>query len=430
MIPSPPLYICPSPLITQTHSHQSLEMEVVEDTVIVGAGIAGLAASLGLYRMGLRSVVLESSDSLRATGFAFTAWTNAWKALDALGIGDSLRQQHVQLHGLVVASVATGLATSQVSFIAKGKLGDHEVRCVRRNMLLEALERELPRGTIRFGSKVVSIEETWNLKLVHLADGSILKAKVLVGCDGVNSVVAKWLGLPKPPFPRRSAARGIAEYPGGHGFKSEFLQYVGDGFRSGFLPCDEKTIYWFFTFISSPQAKDAEENPAKMKHYLLSLLQKAPKEVTGIIEKTELDTILSSPLRFRFPWDVLWGRICKNNVCVAGDAFHPMTPDLGQGACSALEDGVTLARCIGEALLGKSTAGGDESGRISRGLEKYAKERRCRGFDLIPTGYVLGFIQQSNGVVMSFLRDKCLAGFMAGMYLNKADFDCGTLFRD
>lgn len=49
--------------------------------------------------MGVRSLVLESSDTLRVTGFALTTWTNAWKALDAVGVGGILRKQHVQLNG-------------------------------------------------------------------------------------------------------------------------------------------------------------------------------------------------------------------------------------------------------------------------------------------------------------------------------------------
>ncbi|GAV77321.1 FAD_binding_3 domain-containing protein, partial [Cephalotus follicularis] len=73
--------------------------EGVEDIVIVGAGIAGLTTSLGLHRQGIRSLVLESSDSLTASGFAFATWANAWKALDAIGIGDSLRQQHHTIQG-------------------------------------------------------------------------------------------------------------------------------------------------------------------------------------------------------------------------------------------------------------------------------------------------------------------------------------------
>ncbi|GLT71443.1 hypothetical protein SLA2020_434590 [Shorea laevis] len=75
-------------------------MEAVdEDIVIVGAGIAGLTTSLGLHRLGIRSLVLESSSSLRITGCALTTWTNGWRALDAVGLGDSLRQHHQQLRG-------------------------------------------------------------------------------------------------------------------------------------------------------------------------------------------------------------------------------------------------------------------------------------------------------------------------------------------
>ena len=101
---------------------------IVEDIVIVGAGIAGLTTSLGFHRyqftiflvlmqsyiliidarvktgfhicrLGIPSLVLESSDTLRVTGFALTTWTNAWRALDAVGVGDILRQHHVHLNG-------------------------------------------------------------------------------------------------------------------------------------------------------------------------------------------------------------------------------------------------------------------------------------------------------------------------------------------
>ena len=56
--------------------------------------------------------------------------------------------------------------------------GEHEMRCVRRKLLLETLAKELPSGTIRYSSKVVSIEESGHFKLLHLADGTILKTKV------------------------------------------------------------------------------------------------------------------------------------------------------------------------------------------------------------------------------------------------------------
>ncbi|KAM0949826.1 putative FAD-dependent urate hydroxylase [Dioscorea sansibarensis] len=227
-------------------------METIEDVIIVGAGLCGLATALGLHRKGVKSVVLESSEVLRAAGFAFSTWTNAWKALEALGIADELRRHHLRLEGLSIYSASAGSITYQMPF--KASEGP-EMRCVRRDLLLETLAKELPSDTIRYSSKVVLIEESGNLKVLHLADGSTMKTKVLIGCDGVNSVVSKWLGLKKPSFAGRSATRGFTEFPDGHGFSPEFVQFFGQGFRAGILPCDEKSMYWYFTWSSSSKGK-------------------------------------------------------------------------------------------------------------------------------------------------------------------------------
>ena len=133
--------------------------------------------------------------------------------------------------------------------------GEHEVRCVRRKLLLETIEKELPIGTVKYSSKVVSIEESGCFKLVHVSDGSVLRTKVLIGCDGVNSVVAKWLGFNKAAFVGRSAIRGYADFKGSHGFGPTFLQFSGNGVRSGIIPCHDTTVYWFFTFTPSTQGE-------------------------------------------------------------------------------------------------------------------------------------------------------------------------------
>ncbi|CAB4312609.1 unnamed protein product [Prunus armeniaca] len=108
--------------------------------------------------------------------------------------------------------------------------GDREVLCVKRNLLLEALANELPSGTIRFSSKVVSVDESGYFKLVHLADGTILKAK--------------------PAFTGRSAIGGRADFKRPHGFDPIFMRFFGNGVRSGVIPCDDKTVY---TWVPSSQ---------------------------------------------------------------------------------------------------------------------------------------------------------------------------------
>ncbi|XP_066357920.1 monooxygenase 2-like isoform X2 [Miscanthus floridulus] len=357
--------------------------EAMEDIVIAGAGLAGLATALGLHRM-------------------------------------------------IAFSAATGEAAAEVSLKIQGKSGPHEIRCVKRDFLLQTLANELPEGTIRYSSKVAAMEEDGSVKTLHLADGSIIKAKVVIGCDGVNSVVAKWLGLPKPILSGRSATRGLAEYPAGHGFGPEILQFIGHGFRSGVLPCSDTSVYWNYTWYPSPADGDAEESVAKMRSHVVAKLRgaKIPAEALEVIERSEMSDVASSPLRFRSPLALVRGSISRGGVCVAGDALHPMTPELGQGGCAALEDGVVLARCLAEAFShghGHGHEQDDEGRRVKAALEKYAEARRWRSIQLITAAYVVGFIQQSNNAVVRFVRDRFLAGLLAKTLVAMADYDCGTL---
>lgn len=153
---------------------------------------------------------------------------------------------------------------------------------------------------------------------------------------------------------------------------------------------------------------------------------KVPQQYKQAIEKSEPSSVASSPLRFRSPLDLLWGDISSGNVCVAGDAFHPMTPYMGQGGCAALEDGVVLSKYLGEAITARGGRG-DEGYRIEAALEKYANKRRWRSFNLAATSYAVGLVQESDSSIMNFLRDECLSSCMAKVMMNAADFDCGKV---
>ncbi|XP_073269377.1 monooxygenase 2-like [Primulina huaijiensis] len=398
-------------------------MEAVEGVVIVGAGIAGLATALGLHKLGIRSLVLESADSLRTTGYYLGIWPNAWKAIDALGdIGQILRAKNLKLTGIMTSSLISGDITADIPINTAGLKGDSYL--VNRKTLLETLENELPRGTIKYSSKVVHIQDSDSHKSLHLSDGTILKAKVLIGSDGVNSVVAKYLGLSKASYAGRSAVRSFVEFKNGHGFEPKVMMFFGKGVRFGVIPCDEHKVYWFYTF-HPPQDKELVEDPIKLKQHILSTLGKVPDKIRNVFEQTDATNLEHSPIRFRHPWNLLWGNISKGNVCVAGDALHPMTPDLAQGGCSALEDSVVLARVLAAALREESQE--NEQRKIQKGLENYAKERRWRSIDLVWSAYMSGSIQMWDGVVLSFIRDHILAKFLSGFFLKKPAFDCGNL---
>ncbi|KAJ0475303.1 putative FAD-binding domain, FAD/NAD(P)-binding domain superfamily [Helianthus annuus] len=293
-------------------NHEEQEEDV--DILIVGAGLAGLTTALSLHRLGLRSLVLESSDSLRITGYALSLWTNAWRALDVVGIGSTLRKKSTQIKGFKIASLDTGLFTSEQALDKDGKFEGYESRCVKRKDLLEAIVNELPPDTIRYSSKVATIDELGRYKLVRLADGSILKTKVLIGCDGVKSVVAKWLGLERPISDGRLAIRGLVEFPDGSCSDPIFHVKFGGGVRFGSLPVDENTVYWFCTFIPSQvpsYEEDWKVNPIKVKQFVLSRIHKMPQEAQDVVERTKLSNISCAKLKFRSPWNVLFGNIVE-----------------------------------------------------------------------------------------------------------------------
>ncbi|PON60770.1 FAD/NAD(P)-binding domain containing protein, partial [Parasponia andersonii] len=132
-------------------------------------------------------------------------------------------------------------------------------RAVHRKALLEALADELPTNSIRFSSKLTAIKtETHGSSLItviHIEDGSVIKGKFLIGCDGVHSVVASSLGLAALVHSGRSAVRGLVVFPQGHCLKDEMYKFIGTGGWAGLVPVTDKEIYWFFTCASPAEGK-------------------------------------------------------------------------------------------------------------------------------------------------------------------------------
>ncbi|KAK2977657.1 hypothetical protein RJ640_015654 [Escallonia rubra] len=228
-------------------------------------------------------------------------------------------------------------------------------RSVHRKVLLEVLAEELPVDTIRFSSKLASLEiqrpKDSPIAVMRLEDGDVIKAKVVVGCDGVHSVVARWLGLGSTVNSGRSVVRGLAVYPEGHGLNQEVQQFVDVGKRAGFVPLSDKELYWYLTHTSKPQAGEMEgDAEAVLREVTENFTKDFPPRYLDVVKHSDPSSLAWGPVTFRLPWDVLFRNACKGNITVAGDAMHPMTPDLAQGGCAALEDAICLGQHIGNPL--------------------------------------------------------------------------------
>ncbi|KNA16385.1 hypothetical protein SOVF_089410 isoform B [Spinacia oleracea] len=129
-------------------------------------------AFLLIQRKGIKSVVLERSDTLRVTGAAIGVFPNGWRALHQLGLDSSLRSTGIPFQRAVDVWVEKGVERETL-------LSEGEARCLRRNDLVEALANALPLETIRFGCQVLSVNvERCNSTMLQLHDGSVIKAKL------------------------------------------------------------------------------------------------------------------------------------------------------------------------------------------------------------------------------------------------------------
>eukprot|EP00253_Pinus_taeda_P034961 PITA_34961 len=389
--------------------------------VIVGGGVAGLATAISLHRIGLKSQVLELADSLRTTGAALTVWANGWRALDALGVADTLRANYSQHE----------------------RRSSKEFRCIERQVLLETLDKALPQGSIRFNSKLVSIHKKAGspFTTLELADRKSITAKdpIVIGCDGVNSVVAQWIGLEAAKNTGRIAFRGMGECPQGyHPMEKMMLQVMGAGVRAGMIPCAGKRVFWFITRKSQPQDAQLSHDLECLRRSALETVRGFPEPIEELVQSSSADTLTITDLRFRWEWPWKWSSKGKGkgSVTVVGDAFHPMTPDLGQGACSALEDVVILARCFSLPNVKFEDInlnwGEEEERKVEKCFQQYLAARKWRVLSVVGSAFVSGNVLDGYSSFLRFLRDWIWFPFFSMSHLPyfASISDCGTLPTD
>ncbi|KAI8527022.1 hypothetical protein RHMOL_Rhmol12G0044400 [Rhododendron molle] len=384
--------------------------EEEQEIVIVGAGICGLATALALHRKGVRSIVLERSETLRASGVGIGIFANGWRALEQLGVASDLRKTAVPIQ-------RTG-----------------EARCLMRIDLIRTLADALPPGTIHFGCQIVSVnmDPSNSYPILQLLDGSFIVAKILIGCDGLNSVVANFLELKPTKEFGTCSVRGLTNYPNGHALPHELVRTRRNGISVGIIPIDDKLVCWFVgqQTIHEDHAK-VSQCPELIRELILQSIDGFPTEVAQLIEDSELESLSLTRLRYRAPWDLLLGKFRKGTVTVAGDAMHVMGPFLGQGGSAALEDAIVLARCLSRKFVNPVDCLHSEREtmrmmhEVGEAMDQYVKERRMRVLRLSTQTYLIGLLLKPPSLLVKFA---CIV-FLVVLFRNRnhTRYDCGLL---
>jgi 2-polyprenyl-6-methoxyphenol hydroxylase-like FAD-dependent oxidoreductase len=355
--------------------------------MIVGGGIGGLAAAVALGRAGVEVAVFERAPELREVGAGISLWANATRALKGLGLYDDVRSSGAaELEGELRSwrgDLILGIAAEDL----RERFGEANV-AVHRADLQKALLAALPPDTVQLGAEFTGFTQNGDEVVARFADGREERGDLLVGADGIHSAVrAQLFGRRAPRYAGYTAYRGIAEAGEGSLPEGVGLNLLGRGTEFGLAGIGRGRFYWFAT-RNAPEGE--REAAAGRKRQVLDLLSGWYEPARAAVEATAEPEILRNDIYDRDPI----GRWGVGRVTLLGDAAHPMTPNLGQGACQAIEDAVVLARCL--------EAGDDEA---PRSLRLYEERRVRRTATVVKRSRLAGRISQLENPLLCRLRD-------------------------
>ncbi|MGB0876886.1 MAG: FAD-dependent oxidoreductase [Mycobacterium sp.] len=301
---------------------------------VIGAGIAGLATAVALRRAGHEVTVIEQRTGI-ASGAGISIWPNALAALDEIGLGDAIRRAGGSVTGGAMRwRDGRWLRRPSPQRIVTA-LGEPLV-VVRRSELTDILRAALPADTVQTGVTATGLVITSSSVRVTVSDSQIRDADAVVGADGVNSLVARFLNGPLPSrYVGYTAWRGVAACPLDPALAGTTM---GNGTEVGHVPLGADHTYWF----ASERAPEGGTAPGGDHAYLTTKLASWAAPIPELIACTDPAELMRNDLFDRVqPRN--WSR---GNVVLVGDAAHPMRPHLGQGGCQGLEDAAILARFI------------------------------------------------------------------------------------
>jgi FAD-dependent urate hydroxylase len=311
------------------------------ETLVVGAGVAGLAAAIALRQRGLPVRLVERSAGTPTRGAGFVLWPNGRRALDELvptndvaRTGGAVRRlRRVTPHG----------ATDEVLDFAAFARGTESApgRSLLRTTLLGLLERRANElgVSVEYGRALDALEDDGERCWVRFADGARESADLVIGAEGrMDSRTRRFVTADDGDRPRYHGFvnwLGVFEGDVARLASEEILEVRARAARFGFVPLGQEQAYWAAIGPAAPD-EPAEEVTARLHHELEATADPIPELLRASRERTP---------------HVIWvhdldplERWHRGRVVLIGDAAHAALPSSGQGASQALVDAVELAR--------------------------------------------------------------------------------------
>jgi salicylate hydroxylase len=313
---------------------------------IVGGGLGGLTAAALLQRQGHDVTVFEQAPALGEIGAGVQIGPNAMKVFRALGVDREVIGKSVEAGQHVLRSWNTGhtLFATKLKGTFETKFGAGYYQ-IHRADLLDILRRCFPEERVRLGAKCVAARNGTGCATLEFMDGRRVDSDVVIGADGIHSIVRESLfGPDKPRFTGNICWRGIvpaSALPPGHVARDVNVWLGPHGHVVHYFVRGGELLNFVAMYEEDSWRTESWTTPAERSELLTTYAGWNADLLRIFAEATRVN---KWALYDRDPLP----RWSLGRMTLIGDAAHPMLPYLAQGACMAVEDGVALSRWLSD----------------------------------------------------------------------------------
>ena len=356
--------------------------------IIIGAGIGGLTTAIALQQRGIAYEIYDAAQGNQPVGAGIMLGANAMRVYDRLGIAGKIRKvamlaEHIYIRncrGEILQEINNAEVERKYG---TGTYGLH--RAALQGVLLEHCT-----GPVQYNKRCASISEDNSGITVHFSDGSKAKGTLVIGADGIRSVVREqYVVKARYRYSGQTCWRAIipVDLPATEvGEASETWSKKGDGLRAMFTQVGPQQVYfWATKAMPAGTVMSAE----KALQYIREALVDYPGYMQTMLQQLRPEYLIQNDLCDLEPLNV-WHR---GRAVLLGDAAHATTPNVGQGAGQAIEDAWVLAQCLAA------------NGNYKQAFETYQQRRMERARKIVKLSWQIAKLTNWKGRFLTALRD-------------------------
>jgi len=352
---------------------------------IIGAGIGGLTTAIALEQKGIKTRIFEQAEQIKPVGAGIILANNAMQVYEKLGFRKLIEENGNPISSMnITKSSLKPLSTIDLSYFEQ----KHNTKniAIHRGTLQQILIDNLKSTKINLNHKLTSIVENTNGYSLEFENGERIQSSTVLGADGLNSVVRQNL------FPKNSIRnanqicwRGVTQYELPIKFRSELNEAWGKSERFGFVQIAENKVYWYA--LKSFKKNKNEFSINDLEKYFNDY-NSVIKDIIKSTKKEQINTAEISDLK---PTNIWY----EENVCLIGDSAHATTPNMGQGACQAIEDAYVLSECLSKY-------------KTTKAFSEYQNIRLPKAHQVVKVSWLVGKMAHLTNPILIGLRNQML----------------------